>query len=41
MAIMGTKSIKEYKDIIKGKVRVFPNNVDTDVISPDHYIDNL
>ncbi len=41
MAIMGTKSIKEYKDIIKGKVWVFPDNVDTDAISPGHYIDNL
>lgn len=41
MAIIGTKSIKEYKDIIKGRVWVFPDNVDTDAISPSQYLDNL
>lgn len=41
MAIIGTKAIKEYKDIIKGRVWVFPDNVDTDVISPGQYLDSL
>ncbi len=42
MAIMGsTKSIKEYQDILKGKVWVFPDNVDTDVISPGKYLDDM
>ncbi len=38
MALTGTKSIKEYKDVLKGKVWVFPDNVDTDVISPTQYL---
>jgi 3-isopropylmalate/(R)-2-methylmalate dehydratase small subunit len=41
MAIIGTKAIKEYKDIIKGRVWVFPDNVDTDAVSPSQYLDNL
>jgi len=41
MAIVGTKKIKEYKDVIKGKVWVFPDNVDTDAISPGQYLDDL
>ena len=41
MVIGRTKAIKEYKDIIKGKVWVFPDNVDTDAISPGKYIDDL
>ncbi|MFW9897682.1 MAG: 3-isopropylmalate dehydratase small subunit [Candidatus Thorarchaeota archaeon] len=41
MAIMGSKAIKEYKDILKGKVWVFPDNVDTDAISPSKYFDDL
>ena len=41
MALSGTKSIKEYKDILKGKVWVFPDNVDTDVISPTQYMTNM
>jgi len=41
MAIISTKAIKEYKDIIKGRVWVFPDNVDTDVVSPSKYLDNL
>ena len=41
MAIVGTKVIKEYKDILQGKVWVFPDNVDTDAISPGQYLDDL
>lgn len=41
MAIMSTKSIKDYKDIIKGRVWVFPDNVDTDAISPGQYLDDF
>ena len=41
MALMGTKKIGEYKDILKGKVWVFPDNVDTDVISPGKYLDDM
>lgn len=41
MAIVGTKAIKEYKEIIKGRVWVFPDNVDTDAVSPSQYLDNL
>jgi len=41
MAIISKKSIKRYKDVIIGKVWIFPNNVDTDVISPSQYLDNL
>lgn len=41
MAIVGIKSIKKYKEIIKGKVWVFPDNVDTDAISPGQYLDDL
>ena len=41
MAIVGTKAIKEYKDIIKSRVWVFPDNVDTDAVSPSQYLDNL
>nr|MBD3197668.1 3-isopropylmalate dehydratase [Candidatus Lokiarchaeota archaeon]MBD3202062.1 3-isopropylmalate dehydratase [Candidatus Lokiarchaeota archaeon] len=41
MAFIGTEVIKEYKDVIKGEVWVFPDNVDTDVISPGKYLDNL
>jgi len=41
LAIIGTKSIREYKEIIKGKVWVFPDNVDTDAISPGKYLDDL
>ena len=33
--------IFEYKDIVKGKVWIFPDNVDTDAISPGQYLDNL
>ncbi|NHI94627.1 MAG: 3-isopropylmalate dehydratase [Candidatus Lokiarchaeota archaeon] len=39
---MGSKSsIKDYRDVIKGKVWVFPDNVDTDVISPGKYLDDM
>ncbi|MHA1783997.1 MAG: LeuD/DmdB family oxidoreductase small subunit [Candidatus Helarchaeota archaeon] len=38
---MGTKKITEFKEILKGKVWVFPNNVDTDVISPGKYLDDM
>ena len=41
MAIVGTKAIKEYKDIIKGRIWIFPDNVDTDAVSPGQYLDNL
>ncbi len=41
MAIVGTKGIKEYKDILKGNVWVFPDNVDTDAISPGQYLDDV
>ena len=40
-ALLGGKGIREYKENMKGKVWVFPDNVDTDVISPSRYIDNL
>ena len=40
MALVGTKKIKEYKDIIKGRVWIFPDNVDTDAISPSQYMDD-
>ena len=41
MAIVRRKRIKEYEDILKGKVWLFPDNVDTDVISPGQYLDDL
>ncbi|MBD3214940.1 MAG: 3-isopropylmalate dehydratase small subunit [Candidatus Lokiarchaeota archaeon] len=41
MAFIGTDVIKEYEDEIEGRVWVFPDNVDTDVISPGKYLDNL
>ena len=41
MAIAGKKEIKEYQDILKGKVWVFPDNVDTDAISPGQYLDDI
>jgi len=41
MAFVGTDIIKDYKDELEGNVWVFPDNVDTDVISPGKYLDNL
>ena len=41
MAIVGKKTIKDYEDIIRGKVWLFPDNVDTDAISPGQYLDDL
>lgn len=41
MAMVGRKEIKEYQDILKGKVWVFPDNVDTDAISPGQYLDDV
>jgi len=41
MAIQSRKKIKKYRDIIKGKIWLFPDNVDTDAISPSQYLDNL
>jgi 3-isopropylmalate/(R)-2-methylmalate dehydratase small subunit len=41
MAISTKKEIKEYQDIIKGKVWVFPDNVDTDAISPGQFLDDM
>lgn len=31
---------KEYRDILKGNVWIFPDNVDTDAISPSQYIND-
>ncbi|GAH39999.1 unnamed protein product, partial [marine sediment metagenome] len=31
---------KKYCDVLKGKVWVFPDNVDTDAISPSQYIND-
>ena len=31
---------KKYSDVLKGKVWVFPDNVDTDAISPSQYIND-
>ncbi|MBD3255049.1 MAG: 3-isopropylmalate dehydratase [Candidatus Lokiarchaeota archaeon] len=41
MAIVGKDAIKEYKEIIRGKLWIFPDNVDTDAISPGQYLDDL
>jgi 3-isopropylmalate/(R)-2-methylmalate dehydratase small subunit len=41
MAIFGTKKEREYREVLKGKVWVFPDNVDTDAISPGQYLDDL
>jgi 3-isopropylmalate/(R)-2-methylmalate dehydratase small subunit len=41
MALLVKKPIKKYTDILKGKVWVFPDNVDTDEISPAKYFENL
>ncbi|MHA2473886.1 MAG: LeuD/DmdB family oxidoreductase small subunit [Promethearchaeota archaeon] len=41
MAITGKKTSKEFKEIINGKIWLFPDNVDTDAISPSQYIDDL
>ncbi|KKL27145.1 hypothetical protein LCGC14_2388110 [marine sediment metagenome] len=41
MAIIGKKTIKEFKEIINGKIWLFPDNVDTDAISPGQYLDDL
>jgi 3-isopropylmalate/(R)-2-methylmalate dehydratase small subunit len=41
MAIFGTKKESEYREVFKGKVWVFPDNVDTDAISPGQYLDDL
>ena len=40
-ALLGGKGSREYKENMKGKVWVFPDNVDTDVISPSRYMENL
>jgi 3-isopropylmalate/(R)-2-methylmalate dehydratase small subunit len=40
MAIGTKKEIKEYQDILKGKVWIFPDNVDTDAISPGKYLND-
>ena len=40
-ALLGGKGSGEYKENVKGKVWVFPDNVDTDVISPSRYLENL
>ncbi len=40
-ALLGGKGSREYKENMKGKVWVFPDNVDTDVISPSRYLENL
>ena len=41
MAIGTKKEIKEYQEVVKGKVWVFPDNVDTDAISPGQFLDDL
>jgi len=41
MAIVGKKPIKDYEDVIRGKIWLFPDNVDTDAISPGQYLDDL
>ena len=41
MAIVRRKKVKDYEDILKGRVWLFPDNVDTDVISPGQYLDDL
>ena len=41
MAIGTKKEIKEYQDILKGKVWVFPDNVDTDAISPGQFLADI
>jgi 3-isopropylmalate/(R)-2-methylmalate dehydratase small subunit len=41
MAIISNKPIKDYEDIIKGNIWLFPDNVDTDAISPGQYLDDL
>jgi len=40
-AFLSTKSIKPYKEVIKGKVWMFPDNVDTDAISPSQYAEDF
>ena len=40
-ALLGGKGSREYKENIKGKVWIFPDNVDTDVISPSRYMENI
>jgi len=41
MTIIGKKTSKEFKEIINGKIWLFPDNVDTDTISPSQYLDDL
>lgn len=41
MVMDKSKKVNEYRDIIKGKIWLFPDNVDTDAISPGQYLDNL
>jgi len=41
MAIIGKKTVKEFKEIMNGKIWLFPDNVDTDAISPGQYLDDL
>jgi len=41
MALLGGAKVRPYQDVIKGKVWVFPDNVDTDVISPGKYLDDM
>ena len=41
MAILGPRKKIEYNDTIIGRVWIFPDNVDTDAISPGQYLDDL
>ncbi|MHA2039523.1 MAG: LeuD/DmdB family oxidoreductase small subunit [Candidatus Hodarchaeales archaeon] len=41
MTIIGKKTGMEFKEIINGKIWLFPDNVDTDAISPSQYINDL
>lgn len=41
MAALLGKYERKYEENMKGKVWIFPDNVDTDVISPSRYMENL
>ena len=41
MAFISSKDKIEFQDKIKGRVWIFPDNVDTDAISPGQYLDDL
>jgi 3-isopropylmalate/(R)-2-methylmalate dehydratase small subunit len=41
MSIIKPKKNREFKNVLKGRVWVFPDNVDTDAISPGKYMDSV